>query len=76
MADLLDEHDDIYEFETFKTRIGLRGTFLEFQSLIRKIPNRWKIILDENKNISIANRLNVKCNIYLQFILKDKKGCR
>ena len=78
VADLLDDLGDIYEFETFKTRFGLRGTFLEFQSLIRKIPNRWKITLDENKNISIANRLNVKCNIYmyLQFILKDKKGCR
>ena len=76
MANLLDEHGDIYEFETFKTRFSLRGTFLEFQSLIRKIPNRWKITLDENKIISIANRLNVKCNIYLQFILKDKKGCR
>ena len=67
-ADLLDEQGNIYEFVTFKTRFGLRRTFLEFQSLIRKIPNRWKTTMDENKNISIANRLNVKCNIYLQFI--------
>ena len=73
MADLLDEHGDIYEFETFKTRFGLRGTFLEFQSLIRKIPNRWKITLDENKNISIANRLNVKCNIILTVYFKRYK---
>ena len=23
---------------------GLRGTFLDFQALIRKIPNRWKFV--------------------------------
>ena len=48
-ADLLDEQGNIYEFVTFKTRFGLRRTFLEYQSLIRKIPNRWKTTLDENK---------------------------
>ena len=57
MADLLDEQGNIYEFEAFNTHFGLRGTFLEFQSIIRKIPNRWKTTLNENKNISIANRL-------------------
>ena len=41
-ADLLDEQGNIYVFVTFKTRFGLRRTFLEYQSLIRKSPNRWK----------------------------------
>ena len=36
VADPLDEQGNIYECEAFKTRFGLRGTFLEFQSLIRK----------------------------------------
>ena len=43
MADLLDEQGNIYGFEAFKARFGFRGTFLEIQSLIRKIPNKWKI---------------------------------
>ena len=36
-------------FEIFKTRFGLIGTFLDFQALIRKIPNRWKTTLNDNK---------------------------
>ena len=39
VSDLIDERGNLYEFEALKTRHNLRGTFLEFQSLIRKIPN-------------------------------------
>ena len=76
MSDLLDDQGNIYDFDVFKDRFGVRGTILDFQSLIRKIPNRWKILLNSNKDITIANKFNVKCNIYVQFLLKDKKGCR
>ena len=76
MSDLLDEQGNIYDFEIFKTRFGLRGTFLDFQSLIRKIPNRWKTTLNNNKNICIINNFNVKCIVYVKLVLKDKKGCR
>ena len=76
VSDLLDEQGNIYDFEIFKTRFGLRGTFLDFQALIRKIPNRWKTTLNNNKNICIINKFNVKCNVYVKLILKDKKGCR
>ena len=62
------------DFEIFKTRFGLRGTFLDFQSLIRKIPNRWKSTLNNNKNICIINKFNIKCNVYVKLGLKDKKG--
>ena len=41
MADLLDDQGNIYYFEVFKNKFGVRGTILFFQSLIRKIPNRW-----------------------------------
>ena len=45
MADLLDDQGNIFYFEVFKNKFGVRGTILFFQSLIRKIPNRWKILL-------------------------------
>ena len=51
--DLLDEQGNIYDFENFKTRFGLRGTFLDFQALIGKIPNRWKTTLNNNKKIFV-----------------------
>ena len=77
VSDLLDEQGNIYDFENFKTRFGLRRTFSDFQALIRKIPNRWKATLNNNKNIRIINKLNVRCNIYVKLVLKDKKkGCR
>ena len=75
-ADLLDDQGNIYDFDVFKNRFGLRGTFLDFQSLIRKIRNGWKILLNNNKDIAIANKFNVNCNIYVHYLLKDKKGCR
>ena len=73
MADLLDDQGNIYYFEVFKNKFGVRGTIMFFQSLIRKIPNRWKKKSYSNKDITIANKLNVKCNIYVQFLLKYKK---
>ena len=76
VSDLIDERGNLYEFEALKTRHNLRGTFLEFQSLIRKIPNEWRIILDNNKVTCILNKFNVRCNIYVQQIMADKKGCR
>ena len=49
VSDLLGEQGNIYDFENFKTRFGLRGTFLDFQALIRKIPNGWKTTFNNNK---------------------------
>lgn len=76
ISDLLDEHGNIQSFEDLRIRFGLRGTFLNYQSLLRKIPNYWRGLLNENKPFSILNRYNVKCNTYVQEILKDKKGSR
>ena len=72
MSDLLDKQGNIYDSEIFKTRFGLKGTLLDFQALIRKIQNRWKTTLNNNKNICIINKCNVKCNVYVKLILKDK----
>ena len=76
ISDLLDEHGDIYQFEGLKTRYNMRGTFLDYHSLLRKIPNEWKNILNNNKVVSILNKYNVNCNIYVQQLIADKKGCR
>ena len=63
VSDLLDEQGNIYDFEIFKTRFGLRGTFLDFQALIRKIPNRWKTTLNVIKIfvLLINLMLNAMC---------------
>ena len=76
ISDILDEHGNIYQFDGLKTRYNLRGTFLDFHSLLRKIPNEWKNILNNNKVVSILNRYNVSCNVYVQQLCAEKKGCR
>ena len=76
VSDLLDEFGNFYDFEYLKDNYGVRGTFLDLQSVKMKIPNHWKTILDNNKTVYMTTRFNIKCNIYLQQVIKDKKGCR
>ena len=76
VSDLIDENGNLYEFVTLKNRYGLKGTFLDYQSVLRKIPKSWMILLNNNKIISFNSRFNVKCSIYVQQLIKDKKGCR
>ena len=73
VSDLLDEHGNIHLFEDFKTRYGIRGTFLDYQSLLRKIPKCWRDLLNENKQFSILNSFNDKCNMYVKETLKEKR---
>ena len=75
VSDLIGEHGNFYEFDVVKTRYNLRGTFLDFQSLLRKIPNEWKTILNNNKVSCILNRYNVICSTYVQQLTADKKEC-
>ena len=49
---------------------------MDFQSLIRKIPEPWKEMLRENRIVTVLHRYNVKTNIYVEQLLRDKKGCR
>lgn len=76
ISDLIDEQGNIYSFDVLKDIFNLRGTFLDFQLLIRKIPNEWKTLLNDNKIVCVLNRYNVNCNVYVQQLIKEKKGCR
>ena len=57
ISDILDEHGNIYQFYSLKTRYNLRGTFLDFHLLLRKIPNEWKNILNNNEVVSILDKM-------------------
>lgn len=76
LNDLIDEHGNIYQFEELKGIYNIRGTFLDYQSVLRKIPERWKDIINDNKIACILNKYNVRCNIYVKYLMKDKKGCK
>ncbi|MCG7892737.1 MAG: reverse transcriptase domain-containing protein, partial [Candidatus Thiodiazotropha endolucinida] len=76
ISDLIDQNGNIYQFQAFKVIYGVRGTFLDYQALIAKIPNRWKTTINENKPYCIINAFNTPSSLYFQKVIKDKKGCR
>ena len=42
ISDLLDIHRNFYQFDVLKEMYGVNGTFLDYTSLIHKIPNYLK----------------------------------
>ena len=49
---------------------------MDFQSLLRKIPDCWKNLINDNKITCRLNRYNARCNVYVKYLLNSKKGCR
>ena len=72
----MDEQGNVYQFEDLKEKYDIRGTCLDFQSFLRKIPDNWKTVITDNKITCMLNRYNVRCSVYVQYLLKDKKGYR
>ena len=74
--DIVDINGHLYNFEELQRTYSLKGTFLDYQRLIRKIPKTWlETINDHNDKCKIL-KYNVQINLYLKLILKDKRGCR
>ena len=59
-----------------KIKYNLRGTYLDFQAFIRRIPEVWKNEINYNRLVCILSKHDVRCNVYVKYLLKDKKGCR
>ena len=68
---MIDQNGHFYTFVTFKNIYGVTGTFLDYQRVLAKIPDQWKILIRNNQ---IAYK--VACSIYTSFLIRDKKGCR
>lgn len=76
VIDLLNENGRFYEFEEFKQVYNIGGTFLDFQFVLRKIPNSWKNEININRARCEAIKYDCQCNIYIKYLIKDKKGSR
>ena len=59
-----------------KTLFNIRGTILDFQGVINRIPQVWKNLLNNNIQTCIDMKYNVICSKHVKLILKDKKGCK
>ena len=76
ILDLLDINGNFYQFDVLREMYGINGTFLDYQSLVHKIPNYWENMIINNRLVSIQTKYNVTCNIYVQYLLKEKNECR
>ncbi|MCG7876955.1 MAG: zinc-binding domain-containing protein [Candidatus Thiodiazotropha endolucinida] len=65
-----------YDFHHFKTLFNVRGTILDFQGVINRIPQNWKNLLNNNVQTCIDMKYNVTRPKHVELILKEKKGCR
>ena len=52
---------------------GVRGTFLNYENILHKIPNQWKNTINENRVFIYQNRYIITCNVFVAYLFKDKK---
>ena len=76
VSDIIDDEGNLYQFEALKTKYNLRGTNLDFRAFIRRLPEYWKNKINDNRIACILSKHDVRCNLYLQYLMRDKKGCR
>ena len=74
--DLISEEGIFYSFEQLKAKYNIRGTFLDYQHVLNNISQVWKDQINMNRVFIVETKQNVVCNIYLQYLIKSKKGSR
>ena len=76
LLDIISEDGEFYTFEELKVKYDIKGTFLDYHSLINNTPQSWKTQINENRIFILENKHNVTCNIYIRELIKTKKGSR
>lgn len=76
IVDLLDNEGKFYQFNDFRHKYAIQGTFLDYYSILRKIPNEWKTKIQANNLICQNFKNNVVQNCYVKYLTKDKKGSK
>ena len=74
--DLISEEGIFYSFEQLKANYNIRATFLDYQHVLNNISQVWKDQINMNRVFIVETKQNVVCNIYLQYLIKSKKGSR
>ena len=76
VIDLLDTDGNFYQFHQLQEQFNIQGTFLDYASLLRKVPAQWKQTIYQNNVLCQALKPNVSRNCYINYLLRDKKGSR
>lgn len=76
IVDLLNMEGTFYTFDDFKEKYNVNGTYLDYYSLLRKIPMVWKAKIRDGKIICQEFKHNVLHNCYVKYLTKEKKGSK
>ena len=67
----MDTNGRIYNFEQLKETYNLKGTFLDHQRLINKLPKTWLHVYVINDEKCKFLKFNVQINCNIKLISKD-----
>ena len=76
VIDLLDDNGSFLDFDAFKVRFSVQGTFLHYQSILNRIPIEWRHKINDNRNLCVEMKCSVPCLEIIKILLKDVKGSR
>ena len=76
VIDLLNAEGQFYNFNELKDTYDIHGTFLDYQSILRKSPAFWNNKINQNSVKCKNLRQNVAQKCYIKILCKDKKGSR
>ena len=76
ILDIINVQGEFYNFADLKNAYDIRGTFLNFQAIINRIPNDWKNKINNNKEICRDFKYNIVQANPINILLRDKKGSR
>ena len=65
-----------YHIEDLKHKYNIQGNFLDYLSVLRRIPAIWKTKINQKNQVCQSLKHNVAQNYYIQILCSDKKGCR
>ena len=74
VIDIVDTNGYIYDFEQLKQIYNLKGTFLDYQRLVNKLPKTWRDVINENNKKCKFSKFDLQINCYIKLIMKDKKA--
>ena len=73
VIDLLNAEGQFYHFNELKDTYDIHRYFLDYQSILRKLPAFWKNKINQNSVKCKHLRQNVAQNCYIKILCKDKK---
>ena len=71
---IINEEGNLFSFNEFKQKFNVRGTVLDYERLIRNIPEEWRSEI-KNKTTNTCT-YNTMCTKSISSVLKKQQGCR